>query len=300
MTPYVIDNKKRQEYFSFLIFFTVISFGLGYFFGFHHGKSSSTEKVVIPVVSVVMPDAKESINKGAVKDKKRKPEKSADKMSKKAKTSKKDIKDKKASKKVANKAKPKVKAKPKAKPKPKPKAVKSEKPKKIIKKVVKKEVKPIVQQKTIVEKPKESTVKKAVISKQPPAENLRTVPLEKPSIGTPTPDKTTSETDQQPVTDNIDEILEPTADEGSPLTEEKSSGYSVQAGMFANKENAEKYVDRLNESGFDAFVVNFVSSSGKQKYNVRFGNFTQRNDASVKMTEYKKLFTTPAYIVFSK
>ena len=267
MTPYVIDNKKRQEYFLFLIFFTVISFGLGYFFGFQNGQSSVKEIVAVvqPVpVEVAEAQAAEELNtkengkKKPLKDKKQKPDKSFKKTAKA---------DKKTNKKVVKNEKPKAKSKLEI--------VKSDRPKKVTKKITKSEpkAKQVIQAKSGVEKPKEPAVK----------------------------DNETSKTDKQvTANDGADEKTEQTAGSGDKSTEEMTSGYSVQAGMFANKENAEKYVDKLKDSGFEAFVVGFISTSGKQKYNVRFGKFSQRKDASNKMLEYKQLFTTPAYIVINK
>jgi len=282
MTPYVIDNKKRQEYFLFLIFFTVIGFGLGYFFGYQHGHSVEKATVAVTQPSPVDGVQKQAANVSASKEKsaqntpkdnKKKPVKLADKT---------DKVDKKKNKKVVKKEK----SKPKVKKKPKPKVVKSnkskaEKPKKVTKKITRPEAKAkqIVQAKPAVKKP--VVEKSAAVVK-----NLQSASEKQQAMKSVIQNKEALKLDKQ--------VIE------NDLSDKKTTGYSVQAGMFAKKENAEKYADELKKRGFEAFVVDFISSSGKQKYNVRFGRFSQRNIASNKMAEYKKLFTTPAYIVINK
>jgi cell division protein FtsN len=49
MTPYVIDKSKRREYFLFFAFFTIISFSLGYFFGYQKAQSDSLINTIPPV-----------------------------------------------------------------------------------------------------------------------------------------------------------------------------------------------------------------------------------------------------------
>lgn len=61
------------------------------------------------------------------------------------------------------------------------------------------------------------------------------------------------------------------------LKKEKISplGYTIQAGAFANAENAEKMTAKLTAYGLEAYF--FVYKSGL--YKVRFGDFASRNDA---------------------
>ncbi len=295
MTPYVIDNKKRQEYFLFLLLFTVISFLLGYFFGYQNGQSTAKDTIVaeqpVPANIVKMqiiktPDTKENSKKELQKDKKQKPAKSTDKKVKS---------DKRNNKKKVKKEK----AKPKEKSKPKPKTAKLEKSKKAIKKTVKAEpkAKRIIKNKQIVEKSKKTDVKKIAAA----VTNEQATQLKQPLINSNVQGKDTLKMDKPLiVSENSNKKTEQTAGSDNKPVKEKTAGYSVQAGMFAKAENAGKYADKLKDSGFDAFVVDFISTSGKQKYNVRFGQFSQRKDAYNKMLEYKQLFTTPAYIVINK
>ena len=76
--------------------------------------------------------------------------------------------------------------------------------------------------------------------------------------------------------------------------------YSIQAGMFASKNNAESFIEKLSVEKFDAYVSDFVSTSGAVKYNVRVGRFEERNKAREKLKEYQKFFSTPAYVVISQ
>ena len=76
--------------------------------------------------------------------------------------------------------------------------------------------------------------------------------------------------------------------------------YSVQVGMFASKPNAEKFVNKLKESGFDVYLGDFITSGDKKKYNVRLGPYTGRALAKENMALYKKSYSNPAYIVINK
>ncbi|MCW9005616.1 MAG: hypothetical protein OQK70_10155, partial [Gammaproteobacteria bacterium] len=58
-----------------------------------------------------------------------------------------------------------------------------------------------------------------------------------------------------------------------------------------------KFLDELLSNGFDAYLVDFVSSSGVVKYNVRFGRSEDRNTSRQRLVEFRQAFTTPAYIV---
>lgn len=76
--------------------------------------------------------------------------------------------------------------------------------------------------------------------------------------------------------------------------------YSIQAGMFASKTNALSFIQKLASKNFEAYVIDFVSSSGAVKYNVRVGRFENREEARSLLREYQKSFTTPAYVVISQ
>jgi len=76
--------------------------------------------------------------------------------------------------------------------------------------------------------------------------------------------------------------------------------YSIQVGMFASKSNAESFIEKLTAKDFDAYVSDFVSSSGAIKYNVRIGQFEQRDQARDLLKEFKKSFSSPAYVVIAQ
>ncbi|VAW68494.1 hypothetical protein MNBD_GAMMA09-3144 [hydrothermal vent metagenome] len=75
--------------------------------------------------------------------------------------------------------------------------------------------------------------------------------------------------------------------------------YSVQAGMFASKVNAASFIDRLAEKNFEAYVSDFVSTSGAVKYNVRVGRFEERDQARELLRKFQKSFSSPAYVVIT-
>lgn len=76
--------------------------------------------------------------------------------------------------------------------------------------------------------------------------------------------------------------------------------YSIQAGMFASKTNAQSFIDKLSEKDFAAYVAEFVSSDGAVKYNVRVGHFPSREQARERLKEYQQLFASPAYVVIAQ
>ena len=80
----------------------------------------------------------------------------------------------------------------------------------------------------------------------------------------------------------------------------KTQAYAVQVGMFANRDNAQKLVYELVDNGFDAYMDEFVSSSGELKYNVRFGRYVDRASVQSKLAEYKRTYSAPAYIIITK
>jgi len=76
--------------------------------------------------------------------------------------------------------------------------------------------------------------------------------------------------------------------------------YSIQAGMFASEANARSFIEKLAEKKFDAYVSDFVSTSGAIKYNVRVGRFEQRDQARVLLRDFQKSFSSPAYVVITE
>ena len=76
--------------------------------------------------------------------------------------------------------------------------------------------------------------------------------------------------------------------------------YSIQAGMFASKANAESFIGKLENRKFDAYVSEFQSTSGTIKYNVRVGRFDEREKARTLLKEFQKSFSSPAYVVITQ
>lgn len=76
--------------------------------------------------------------------------------------------------------------------------------------------------------------------------------------------------------------------------------YSIQAGMFASKTNAQSFIEKLSEKDFAAYVAEFVSSDGAVKYNVRVGHFASREQARERLKDYQQIFSTPAYVVIAQ
>ncbi len=85
-----------------------------------------------------------------------------------------------------------------------------------------------------------------------------------------------------------------------PATTSNQRVYSIQAGMFASKTNAQSFIDKLSEKDFAAYVAEFVSSDGAVKYNVRVGHFPSREQARERLKEYQQLFASPAYVVIAQ
>jgi cell division protein FtsN len=298
MSPYVIDQKKRQEYFLFLIFFIVISFALGYFFGYQSGQGeldvgNNQSPTVKPLekaeeLKAVAADKGTIEKKNPTSKNKTAHNKKSDKKTERNKNSKET-----ATRSVKNKPKPKQASteKPKSKPKliVKPKA--DSKPVKstpVLKaaKETKKEIKKKSTDSRIVI-PKTALDKKEEIKSKPEgmlSSASNTVIIE---------DKVNS----------LDSAIDSTTSvESSGPTENNNpvKTYSVQVGMFASRPNAEKFVNTLKSSGFDVYLGDFTSSSGVEKYNVRLGPYAERVQARDSMSLYKKSYSTPAYIIINK
>ena len=290
MIPYVIDQKKRQEYFLFLILFTVISFALGYFFGYQNGqsdpevsaiKSSAVEPLIVEgghlqTISTDNKTEKQNVKKDIkVKDNTKKttkkPVNNISKIKDNNKSSKKTTKDK-------PKTKPKSVSKAKRIAEKKPVNLKSDSGKKVSKK-------------TITAKP----------DNQKPKPVKVLTPVAKTKV---LADKSKL---QDSVLENAKNSVEQDAasvvagmQSAASSNKKADKTYSIQVGMFASRPNAEKFVGKLKLSDFDVYLEDFISSSGQKKYNVRLGPYTERALAKDKMALYKQSYTTPAYIVINK
>ena len=286
MTPYVIDQSKRKEYFLFLVFFTLTSFFLGYFFGYQSGHSDGVISAATPSSEWVQPSKKlisdnKEIKKPEAKDVSKKADKSSKKPDKKKNNTKtvsqKPLK-KKSDKKPAAVKKTSAssnslktqKKKPESKPKPVRQEKVSQKSQKTAASISKKREEKIV-------KSLSSAVPE--IAKDPNKTQLSAV------------EKETLKKESVAVKDNS--LL---AKDGN----KELKSYSVQVGMFLSKPNAEKFINTLKTSGFEVYLSHITSSNGQEKYNVRLGPYAVRNSADASMKLYKQSYSTPAYIVINK
>ena len=89
-------------------------------------------------------------------------------------------------------------------------------------------------------------------------------------------------------------------DEGMGNVTSEGRVYSIQAGMFASEANARSFIEKLAEKKFEAYVSDFVSTSGAIKFNVRVGRFEQRDQARALLRDFQKEFSSPAYVVITE
>ncbi|MDH3354917.1 MAG: SPOR domain-containing protein [Chromatiales bacterium] len=82
--------------------------------------------------------------------------------------------------------------------------------------------------------------------------------------------------------------------------DKKTSRFVIQVGLFSNKENAADFVAQLEKDGFKAFFEAFISTSGKEKYNVRIGPFADKNIAKDRMSYFQEQHEGAAYILTQK
>ena len=278
MTPYVIDNRKQLTIYLLFILGIIISFGLGCVFGY---QIANTESMLAPTPVIEQSAEADSVTDEVmegdkvIEDTKKPDNKSA-------------VEKKKSNNQQSRKKTEKVKKTAISKPQTKPAIVKKAKP--VIKKPVVRQQKKtdVVKQPVTVKKPKQLPAKKVA----PTVASQKTVT--QPSSVNTENDKVESSattTEQQPAGTS--------STENSNVVSSKDNKryYSVQAGLFANRENAVKYLDELLGNGFDAYLVDFVSTSGVVKYNVRFGRSEDRKTSRKRLSEFRQAFTTPAYIV---
>lgn len=90
------------------------------------------------------------------------------------------------------------------------------------------------------------------------------------------------------------------APSSSQKTQSTKRSFSIQAGMFASKSNAESFIEKLEAKNFEAYVSDFESSNGTTKYNVRVGKFENREKARESLKEFQKSFSSPAYVVIAQ
>ena len=263
MKAYVIDQDELKQY----IFIAIIALLLSFSFGYIVGDGQDADSQRIPEKAIDSADTDLSSPLAMKKDTKV----SADKVENKI--VQKDLKKSKPEKKKEIKKKE-VKKKPQAKKQIAAKKTSSKKSES--KPAITQKKKPVVQKKT-VDKDKKSTVAKS----KP----------EEATAKAASADKKLSEKQAS--------TSPPVSAVGQDKIDNKRS-YSIQAGMFASKNNAESFIEKLAVENFEAYVSDFVSTSGAVKYNVRVGRFEERNKARERLKEYQKYFSTPAYVVISQ
>jgi len=138
---------------------------------------------------------------------------------------------------------------------------------------------------------KKSTVQKKTVDKDKKPTVTKPKPKESAAKVAST-DKPSSEKQTKPTSPSTSTVEQDQID--------NKRSYSIQAGMFASRNNAESFIEKLAVENFEAYVSDFVSTSGAVKYNVRVGRFEERNKAREKLKEYQKYFSTPAYVVISQ
>ncbi len=267
MTPFVIDNQVRRRYILVFVLLLIASFALGYVSGFYMGLLDKAEVPVVSDAPEELPDqttqdesTPEIPEKGDVAPK---PEVKSD-VSPPAKTEKNTV----------AVTPPKI-----NKPTPAPNPVSQ------------------------VKETKSSSVKSTIDVKPEPVKQASQV-----SVAVVTETKKTepvAEKIQSPIKaeqdapDNTGEIS--MVVEGSAnVFQDSQRMFSVQVGVFANRENALNLVEELKNGGFDAYLDDFVASGGEVKYNVRFGRESDRGLIQQQLTKYKQQFSTSAYIIITK
>lgn len=275
MKAYVLNHDEIKQYILIIVLALIVSFSLGFYLG---GRDSGAlnEGADLSVAESsdaidIKPDSNMSSETLAAESE----------NSKLITQDKADIKDKKPEVK-----KPEPVKKPVEKKKVEKKIVENKKPAK--KETIKDEVAKTVAEKTVVKKEavtenKPQTTQAKIIAQQPDK------PDTKKSVTNQGAEVSSSQND---AADNS----------AKPVITIKSDQriYSIQVGMFASKSNAESFIEKLTEKDFDAYVSDFVSSSGTTKYNVRIGQFEQRDQARDLLKEFKKSFSSPAYVVIAQ
>lgn len=104
---------------------------------------------------------------------------------------------------------------------------------------------------------------------------------------------------QKPVTQAIARVTGPDSDLSSASDASGEFKYSVQAGLFGNLANANKFLYQLQMAGFDGYMDDHQGDDGVIRYNVRFGRFASRAEAEQRLAIYRQGFSTPAYVIIN-
>ena len=297
MKTYLISQGQIKQYVLALIVVILTVFILGYFLGVQQSTSviESNQTATLKGIDKALIGNKPEISAGLVTDAKQV------KKNQNTKAEKNKSDNIKSSKNKVEKRKPKEKKAEKKKAKEKRKIVekKIQKTEKSVKKESVKNNQPVVVGKTEAETTEKNriSVRNSLLKKP---QQLRVQEQVKPSekkINDPTEQKSALQ-----LLNNEMLLQELEKNKTSDATTDQTSDrryYSVQAGMFASKMNAGSFIEKLEEKNFDAYMSDFISTSGAIKYNVRVGRFEQRDQARALLREFQKSFSSPAYVVIT-
>jgi len=105
---------------------------------------------------------------------------------------------------------------------------------------------------------------------------------------------------KKPVTQTMADATSPDSSLASASVSSNKLRYSVQAGMFGNQVNANKFLYQLQTAGFDGYMDEHQGDDGVMRYNVRFGRFASRAEAEQRLGIYRQGFSTPAYVIINQ
>ncbi|MDH5471931.1 MAG: SPOR domain-containing protein [Gammaproteobacteria bacterium] len=285
MTPYVIDKQKQLTIYLLFILGIIVSFGLGFVFGY---QASNMESLIWPPPIV----EQQSTESEAVTDEQGEENKAEDDTIKQE--DKNPVEEKKSAKEVNDKQAEEAR-----------KVSQSREPEKKIVKSSPKPVEPVKKISVANQQQSKIPVKTSSIStsKPTPEPVQQVTQVVSPKITTPalansirTDESDISRVTEQSQTEKAQSKAD-VVDVTTKSSETAKSYYSVQAGLFASRDNAVKFLDELMGNGFDAYLIDFVSTSGDVKYNVRFGRSDDRNTTKQRLEEFRQAFSSPAYIV---
>jgi cell division septation protein DedD len=99
----------------------------------------------------------------------------------------------------------------------------------------------------------------------------------------------------KPQTQNAQSVVEQAADkaEGAP-SEDKA--FSVQAGAFLEKNNADDMISDLKEKGYQPYIFETMNSKNQPVYSVRIGDYADLQEASHAASGFKDKEKMPAII----
>jgi len=280
MTPQVIDQAQRQKYLIIYVVSILVSFVLGYTFAglrLPDIKEMHMPAYVEPATAPASEEKTEPAKDAAEqkdKSKETRASRDKDKTSQNKSSQNNAAKDKKQLAKTPKKPKPatvkKVVVTP-VKPKPENKPSSSKPP-------------AVAQKKTVTPAPDISA------SQPKPAPTLANVQTPKPvNASTSAVSKTSATT--------AESASAPESGTGTSAQQQTSRQYAVQVGLFASRDNASKYMNELVGGGYKAYISEFRGSDGETRFNVRFGPFSERNDATAGLENYQRQYNKPAYVI---